>query len=190
MTLQTRQGPNQGKALLRVDGSSKGEIDLYAAKAGSASRTISGLGPGPHVLSVVVAGSRNRASGGTEVAVDGFTAGGRSFADTSGAVRYGSWQAGGGKHAASAAGAEAQARFTGSSVTWVTAAGPANGRAEVLIDGRSRGTVDLYARTAAPVSRVFAGLTRGSHTITVRVLGSKAAASSGSTVVVDRFLVA
>jgi len=88
-------------------------------------------------------------------------------------------------------GASASFSFTGRSVTWYTATGRAHGRALVSIDGRRMGTFDQYAeRPADKVARRFAGLERGPHTITVRVLGDADPRAMGTQVVVDAFAIA
>ncbi|HEY7659904.1 MAG TPA: GH25 family lysozyme [Actinomycetota bacterium] len=86
------------------------------------------------------------------------------------------------------AGATAAFAFRGRSVTWYTATGPTMGRAAVRIDGVPAGTFDQYAsRTGFAVARVFGGLERGEHTITVRVLGTGSASATDTRVVVDAF---
>jgi len=84
--------------------------------------------------------------------------------------------------------ATASFSFSGRSVTWYTATGPAQGKAAVSIDGTPRGTFDQYAtRARFKVARTFDGLGRGAHTITVRVLGRGRASATDTQVVVDAF---
>jgi GH25 family lysozyme M1 (1,4-beta-N-acetylmuramidase) len=86
------------------------------------------------------------------------------------------------------AGATASFAFSGSSVTWYTVAGPAQGKASVSIDGTSRGTFDQYANGAGfRVARTFDALGSGPHTITVRVLGRGRASATDTQVAVDAF---
>jgi GH25 family lysozyme M1 (1,4-beta-N-acetylmuramidase) len=86
------------------------------------------------------------------------------------------------------AGARATFAFEGGSVTWITATGPAMGKAAVSIDGVGVGTIDLYAATPAwKVERRFRGLGAGPHEITVRALGRGAASATDTQVVVDAF---
>jgi bacillopeptidase F len=90
----------------------------------------------------------------------------------------------------SSTGATVTFTFTGDNITWVTAKGPSYGRAEVFIDGTSKGQVDLYNATQVwQHQQSYTGLTAGSHTITIKVLGQKSTASSGFGVVVDAFAV-
>jgi lysozyme len=86
------------------------------------------------------------------------------------------------------AGASVSYAFTGRSVTWYTVTGPAQGRAAVRIDGRWVGTFDQYAaRPGFKVGRSFTGLERGTHTISVRVVGAGSPDASDALVVVDAF---
>jgi GH25 family lysozyme M1 (1,4-beta-N-acetylmuramidase) len=88
------------------------------------------------------------------------------------------------------AGASASFTFRGRSVTWYTMTGPAQGKAEVAIDGRSKGTFDQFAsRAHFRVPRSFEGLASGEHTISVTVLGRGSARASDRRVSVDAFAV-
>ncbi len=78
--------------------------------------------------------------------------------------------------------------FRGDEVTWYTAMGRAFGKAEVLIDGRSKGGFDLYtSERRLRVARTFRGLGAGPHTIEVRVRGRARAAATDRLVAVDAF---
>jgi bacillopeptidase F len=62
--------------------------------------------------------------------------------------------------------------------------------ASVMIDGMNEGTIDLYAPAMHwQTAESYAGLAPGSHTIVVTVLGTRNAASAGTQVVVDAFVV-
>jgi hypothetical protein len=94
---------------------------------------------------------------------------------------------------ATAAGATAKLTFSGTSVAFVTTKGPNRGIAQIFIDGATTptATVDLYAATQAVRQLVFAtnGLsTTTTHTITVRVTGTKNAASTSTRVDVDGYV--
>lgn len=88
------------------------------------------------------------------------------------------------------AGASASARFTGPNVTWITALGPGEGKARVLVDGRAIGIFDLSANTwRLGVRYWFGHLGGGLHTIRVLVLGRLGAhGPPGTAVAVDGFL--
>jgi hypothetical protein len=86
------------------------------------------------------------------------------------------------------AGASFAFSFRGRSVTWYTVTGPGSGRADVTIDGRDRGVLDLWsAHRSIRVAKTFSGLSRGAHTIVVRAIGSKRPAATDRLVAVDAF---
>jgi hypothetical protein len=114
--------------------------------------------------------------------------------DTSSATVFGGWTSvakaaatAGRYRLSSSPGDTAAFSFTGTSVGWSTRTGPALGRADVLIDGRRITTVDLYGRSDAATVKTFSGLTNSAHTLTVKVLGTRNAASTGAGVPVDAF---
>jgi Beta-propeller repeat len=80
--------------------------------------------------------------------------------------------------------------FKGTSVTWVTLTGPDQGKAQVLIDGASKGTASLYSATPHwQVQRTFGGLANKAHALVIKVLGTKNASSTGTSIAVDAFKV-
>lgn len=81
---------------------------------------------------------------------------------------------GGSLRYATAAGASATFRFTGSSVAWVAARGTSRGSARVYIDGVYATILSLRASTSAYRSIVFARnwTTVGSHSIKIVVVGT------------------
>jgi hypothetical protein len=90
-----------------------------------------------------------------------------------------------------AAGRRASVSFTGTNIGWVTRKASYNGKAEVWLDGEKVATVDLFSPTTRQRQMVFVrnGLTPGQHTLEIRVLGTKSAASTGLRVDVDAFVV-
>jgi hypothetical protein len=93
---------------------------------------------------------------------------------------------------ASVAGSTATLTFNGRDVAFFARTGPNAGQARVFIDGVQVGSdLDLYS--AAPSWRrvVFSAAlaTSGPHTLQVRVLGTKQAASTGTQICLDGFLV-
>lgn len=92
--------------------------------------------------------------------------------------------------ASDAAGAELSLRFEGSEVIYVYTKAFNRGLAEVLLDGASQGTLDLYApaiewRTATP----FRATGPGPHTLQIRVTGRKNPGATGVFVDVDALIV-
>jgi hypothetical protein len=84
-------------------------------------------------------------------------------------------------------GATATFTFTGTQFAWITDESSARGEAAVLIDGVQQAIVDLYSATpgAQRVAYLATGLAPGSHTVTIKVLHKKNAASTGYLVGVD-----
>jgi hypothetical protein len=200
VTWLARRGPDRGLAAVTVDGVSKGTVDLYGAAPANANLVFGGLTPAKHVLTVRVLGTKRAAATGANVTVDGFLVGTSTtpVQETATPVRFDSWTGVSSTHASgrsyrgtATAGATATFAFTGTAVDWITAYGPSLGRAAVSVDGGSSTTVDLYRATASwgVVGRSFSGLASGSHTISVRVLGTRNALSTGKTAVVDAFRV-
>ncbi|MDG0792181.1 DUF4038 domain-containing protein [Cohnella ginsengisoli] len=118
--------------------------------------------------------------------------------DTASAVAYGgTWNAGSPNanyynstiHWSTTAGSYAEFAFTGTSVNWYASRNPAQGKADVYIDGALDATVDLYGASTTDSAVMYAkgGLTNASHTIRIVARGDKNAASSGYYVTVDAF---
>jgi GH25 family lysozyme M1 (1,4-beta-N-acetylmuramidase) len=86
------------------------------------------------------------------------------------------------------AGATFSTDFRGSSVSWLSVVGRTFGKAEVVVDGRSFGVVDLYSeRRRTAVARTVEGLGGGAHTIEIRALGRARAKATNTFVAVDGF---
>jgi len=79
--------------------------------------------------------------------------------------------------------------FTGRQIAILADNDPYRGIAEVLIDGVSQGEVDLYSDITRNQVEVFRSgvLAPGSHTITVKVKGTKSVNARATNVTVDRF---
>ena len=138
------------------------------------------------------AGNRSEWASGPSFVVD-------PVQENSGAVSYaGSWtpQAsdvayGGATSQSATKNSTAGFAFAGRDVAWVATKGPNGGKARVLLDGTAIATVDLYAATSQPRKVVFGkgGLDPSvAHTLTVQVLGTKNASSSGTRVDIDGFV--
>jgi hypothetical protein len=77
-------------------------------------------------------------------------------------------------------------------VAWISPKAADRGKAEVWVDGTLANAVDLYSSTQQPRRSVFSKNALNpavSHTVEVRVLGTKNASSSGTRVDVDAFVV-
>jgi bacillopeptidase F len=87
-------------------------------------------------------------------------------------------------------GAQGTFRFAGKSVTWWTNNGPDYGVAYIYVDGVFKGSVNLYRSTVAyKVGYLISGLTNTTHTLLIRVHGTKSSASKGTKVAIDAFTV-
>ncbi len=196
VTLFTVSGPSMGKARIRIDSASVGTIDGFApAVTTRVKHRYEDLGPGAHVLTVEVLGTKRPAASGTRVAVDALRWGGQTRADPPASpVRWASTphaSASGGAYAVSdARDAAAKLAFTGTGVSLRALRGPAMGRAEVWLDGAFVKVIDLYAPASAFATVPLAsGLADGPHTVRLVVLATHRAASTGNAVTVDRWLV-
>jgi hypothetical protein len=158
-------------------------------------RRFQGLGPGAHVLSVEVLGTRRPAANGTRVAVDALRWGGQTRSDPpASSVQWATavdpGASGGTSAISDARGASAKLAFTGTGVALRTQRGPGMGKAEVWLDGALHEVVDLYAPAKSFATVPLASeLADGPHTVRIVVLGSHRAASSGNAIVIDRWLV-
>jgi hypothetical protein len=198
LTWLTREGPDQGKAKLVVDGRVRGVYNLYAADSAPRSVTLTGLARRSHTVRVKVLGRNAAASRGAWVAIDGFTyRGGNGIAEESSPrVHFDTWAGVSNRHASggsfrrsSARGSAIGLEFKGRRLKWITATGPAYGRARVVIDGRSH-NVDLYRPTRHwKVAFTFDHLASGVHHVTIRATGRKDVASRSTAVVVDALVV-
>jgi hypothetical protein len=184
-------GPSSGRAVVLIDGRVRGTFDQYAASPRfKVERSFHGLAPGPHTITVRATGGRSPEATDALVAIDAFRAGGRTV--WSPPVR-GSWRTQDvhdGQAAVSDLGrASATVVFHGSGIVWHTARGPFRGKAEVWIDGALVKTVDGFASSPALVTRTFDGLSPGTHTLRIVVLGTGRPAARGTEVAVDGFSV-
>jgi len=199
ISLITYRGPDQGRALLLIDGVMQGWLEGYAPTSlYQVSREFSGLPLGPHVIMIYVLGAGHPASSGTEVRVDAFDLGGLAtiVEDDDLAVIYKSWLGlttpwafGGGLRATLTAAATVTFDFTGTQFTWITLRGPAAGLAEVYVDGTFVETVELYNPAwQVQYGQVIGGLGPGAHTVEIRAL-TRGAGRGGNLVVFDGFSV-
>jgi hypothetical protein len=195
VTWLTTTGPTQGRANVYVDGVRKAKVNNWsAATHWQVARTIKGLKAGTHRLKIVVAGRKGNTKGtGTDVVLDAVKVGKKLVRNAPAFT----WQhvsattASAGGYAVSAKkGATVSFTFRGTSVSWVSAKGPAMGKAKVYVDGVLKGTVDNFAkRSGSRLTRAYTGLADKVHTVTVVATGTKRKASKGTSVVVDRWLV-
>ena len=79
--------------------------------------------------------------------------------------------------------------FTGTEVALLSTLGPDRGQVTLSVDGGAAKTIDLYApaQQKAAIVATAAGLANATHTVTISVLGTRNAASTGTRVDVDAF---
>ncbi len=199
----TYRGPDQGKAKILVDGVVKATVDLYNPTAQWQYLVeINGLTNAKHTVTVKPLNTKNPASSGKWVVVDGFTVGATTYNDNtinlpySDLYSYGSWLGKvqkfgprfGAYRISTVKGASMKLSFTGSQFVWVTARGPLYGKAQIFVDGVPVRTVDLYR--AGPQWRyrvIIDQLTYANHVVEIRVLHTKNPLSKGFGVISDGF---
>lgn len=200
-----------GTAQVSLDGTRVATVDLYSSatkyKASLWSKT--GLSAAAtHTLTVTVTGAHRTASAGSWVYVDAITVTGsllttprppvwKRYEQSASVVAYaGAWQTSalaglsGGTHAFShATGATATFTFTGTRVRWIGKKAPNYGRAWVSVDSSAAVLVDLYSAKAANQVRLFesALFGPGTHTIKIKVAGTKNPKATYHYVDVDAF---
>jgi hypothetical protein len=81
--------------------------------------------------------------------------------------------------------------FRGRGAAWLARTGPFDGRADVYVDGKRKGRIDLYAQQKTYQQAVYrvTGLPQGTHTLKVAWTGTKNSRSTGRNVTVDAFRV-
>jgi len=144
-------------------------------------------------LMTIYRATTSTATGGTSPAAGttatvalhvGQSAGAISYAGGWSMARFGAYTGGRVKYSVRD-GATATFTFTGRSVAWIGPLGPTRGRARVLVDGVSVGTVDLRRSSFRARATVFrkAWASASAHSVTIQVIGS------GRPVAIDEFVV-
>jgi hypothetical protein len=89
-----------------------------------------------------------------------------------------------------AAGRVAKLTFTGSNVAFVSTLGAGRGIASIWLDGVLKSTLDLYSASLKTKRVVWSKATGGgTHTLEIRVTGTRNASATSSRVDIDAFLV-
>lgn len=203
------RSPAYGSAQVLVDGTPRGTVSqfstakLYRQELWS----VSGLAPGVHTLQIRNASPADSKGSAKPIAVDALQVlegvlieaprppGSVRMAGSDGrAAVIGSWSASatsGDTTTTELRTRDARSRydlaFDGTAVTWVGSRGPDFGIAEVILDGRSRGVVDLYDYALNPKRVLWSanGLVGGRHLLSIRLSGKRNKASSSFTLGVD-----
>lgn len=208
---------SSGIALVKVDGGSSVEVDLFARPEviHTPIITLNGLSPGSHTLTIEVTGRQNADALSNVVQVDAFDVQApvvSQLQETDPDVIFSAdwlqadsalaWSGGGvftfpdppvgGARVTETPGAKVTLTFRGTSINWSGYRGPDAGIALVQVDGGVASEVDTYspARRVQAVVFTATGLADASHTLTIEATGRSNAASTGSRIVVDAFDVA
>jgi hypothetical protein len=205
--------PYSGIALVYLDGT-QNTVDTYGPNTlyQQPLFSVHGLAPGTHTLSVQVVHQRDEDTEGSWVWINAFNiengssiAGGVSatsgrIEQNNAAVMYtGNWylntnpvMSGGSAALAMDANSSATVSFTGTGITWIGYQDQWSGIANVYVDGTLQSSpVDTYTAAEKVQSPVYSisGLSPGPHTLMIVVTGTHNAASAGSWVWVDAFVV-
>ncbi len=196
------RSPGHGMATVYVDGkhlaspSQQASTTTYRQEIWS----ISGLAPGLHTAEIRVAGETLPYGSHRPVAVDALhviggelveaprpTGVNRVTAADVRTARVGAWQTRATSIDATPTELRTrdvrsrfEVRFRGTSVTWVGSRGPDFGIAEVILDGKTQGTVDLYDYASNPKRVLWSSpsLANREHRLTIRLSGRRSRASS------------
>jgi len=199
--------PNYGKAKVYLDGVYKATVDCYSATpvTSAAIYTSPTLPEAWHTITIEMVDGKSAASSNYVVVIDHFEVAGAApkkaatrYSETAGTF-IGNWipVAGNPTYTNSTyaysywLGHRYTLRFSGTKVTWVGPKVYNYGRAGVYLDGVYKGTVSQYAAPTATAFRAkvweSATLSPGTHTLEIRPLATKDAASSGKVIVLDAF---
>jgi alpha-amylase len=199
-----------GLATVYLDGTMT-IVDSYAETAAyqTALFKASGLGPGPHTLSIEITHERAGRTEGSWVWVDAFeiddgapmpggltATTGRIEENNPALLFTGRWYGNAnpalsGGHAALAtdAGSSLTITFNGTGISWVAYCDEWSGVARIYLDREAVTTVDNYRAPSQTgvVPYAIRGLSTGTHTLTIEATGTRNGNARGSWVWVDAF---
>lgn len=207
-----RRNKDGGIASVKVDDRPAIQVDLYSEpnEVRTDVITLYDLGEGQHTLTIEVTGQRNSKALSNVVTVDAFEVEPQILShlqetdpavvltgswvqdDTSswsgGGVASGTDPKVGGMRSSATAGDKATLTFRGTSIAWSGYRGPDAGIARVTLDGVVS-DIDTYSPVQKFQQVVFSatGLADATHTLTIDVMGTQNAASTGAKIVVDAF---
>jgi hypothetical protein len=204
-------GGDKGLATVTVDGVEISVGDWYADTGVHLRRpvVVTGLEHGEHELVITVRGEHSAASVGDQITIDGAVVFGgdltppdpdapsETAVHPSNLTYTGGWWGVadpafllGELRGTSETGATVSYSFTGTGFTISGSTGGDKGQARVEIDGVEVAVADWYSTSPGHRVPVYAvdGLAPGSHTVTVTVLGTAAAGSTGTQVNLDAIL--
>ena len=197
-----KKGPTYGIANISVDGGSPVAVDLYSGSVLYQRKAWDTgiLAPGFHTVRIMWTGTKNSASGNTNIGVDAFDVGGTlvgvtRFEQTDQHLGWrGSWSkvsvssySGGNAWYANSTGSSVDIEFDGASITFLGKKGPTYGIAKVTLDGGSPTLVDLYNATIVYKQTMWTSgfLAPGRHAVKIEWTGAKRAAATNTNVGLD-----
>jgi hypothetical protein len=208
--LYTVHDTDQGIMSVSVDGSTPVQVDDYAASrnAQALSWTSPVLASGSHTLTIVATGNKNAASAGSTIAIDraqvntapvaaetvvdgnvkGTGTGQFNYSSGWGFTTGVSDMYAGTANWSPTAGQTATFAFAGTQIKLYTVRDTDQGIMSVAVDNATPVDVDDYAasRNAAGLTWTSPALAAGNHTLRISVTGRKNAASSGTTIAIDK----
>jgi hypothetical protein len=198
---------NHGYGDVTVDGVYEGRFDAYFNGTTGGSKVLwekDGLSNASHTIKVTVVGAHNASASDNYVTIDAvkyWASGGvlptlTSQVNDSSATYTGTWSSGavdstfvnGDAHWSNVAGASWSYTFTGTAVQILSDRHPNHGYADVTIDGVYRGRYDGYYNANTGGKQIvweITGLSSGSHTVQVTVVGAHNANATDNYVVLD-----
>ncbi len=207
LALVARTAPNNGKALVSLDGGPGVPVDFYSptVKHGQQVYNTGSLTSGAHTVTIEWTGTKNFLATGTIIGLDAVDVVGTITPSPDIPPRYGEANtnlAYGGPWSVTSSSlatdgslkllnspGSVTATFTGTYLAWVTKTAPTCGKAKVTLDGGGSTMVDLYSAAEANRQIVYntGFLAPGAHTVTIEWTGTKNGAASNYQIGADAF---
>ena len=191
----------RGKAKIYIDGTAVETIDCYSSTDVPSKKLYSktGLASGVHTVKVEVLGEKNTSSNSAKVAIDKVVVKNTViYEDSNSALSYkGTWSSlsnsgysGGTVKVSETKGDTVEFTFNGTSFEIYGHASDWRGKAKIYIDGTAVETIDCYSSTDVPSKKLYSktGLTSGTHTVKVEVLGEKNTSSKAAKIAIDKIV--
>lgn len=197
----TEKSDGQGSVDIYIDNVYQTTVNCYSATKIAQQMVYSktGMTNGTHTIKCVKKGSTYLVLDALKIYADGGSTPGSwiKVDDDHGSVSYdsgwGAWSGNpsymGTEHYSEVTGSIATFTFTGTKARYYGFKRNDLGNAEIYVDDSLAATIDCYSNTAQYNGMLYETdeLTSGTHTLKVKVKGTKNAASSGTEVIVDAF---
>jgi hypothetical protein len=194
-----------GNADVYIDNVFRQTVDGYSSSEVTQVKMFeaTGLSSGSHTIKLVVDGTKNVSSSGYNVTVDAFKSFSSTITDDADTTHI-TYAGGGWSHYSgypsppwnagtlsygNTTNATISYTFAGSDIKWIGSTNANEGKTDVTIDGVDFGTVDQYSPTQIGGLTLFekSGLTYGTHTIVLKVTGTKNASAVDYYATLDAF---